>query len=223
MIRILIVEDDDKTAEYLSQGLEQAGFHTCRAADGLNGLSKAKAEPFDLAVVDIMLPKLDGLSMIGKIRDAGLNLPIVILSAKDSVEYKIQGLETGSDDYLAKPFSFAELLARVQALLRRAGAAAEPTSLVYQELSLDLLRRKVKRGEEEIELQPLEFQLLEYLTRNHGRVVSKTTILEYVWKYHYDTRSNIVEAGIFRLREKLDKSFEKKLIHTVRGFGYVLE
>ncbi|MGN0872750.1 MAG: response regulator [Victivallales bacterium] len=222
-MRILIVEDDEKTAEYLAEGLKQAGFRTCRAANGLEGLLKAKSEPFDLAVVDIMLPKLDGLSMIGEIRSAGLKLPVIVLSARDSVESKIKGLETGSDDYLAKPFSFAELLARIQALLRRAGDAAEPTSLVYQDLSLDLLRRKVMRGGKEILLQPLEFQLLEFLMRNHGRVVSRTTILEHVWEYHYDTQSNIVESGIFRLREKIDKAFEKKLIHTVRGFGYVME
>ncbi len=222
-MRILIVEDDEKTAEYLAEGLKQAGFRTCRAADGLEGLLKAKSEPFDLAVVDVMLPKLDGLSMIGEIRSAGLKLPVIILSARDSVESRIKGLETGSDDYLVKPFSFPELLARIHALLRRAGDAAEPVSLVYLDLSLDLLRRKVMRGGKEILLQPLEFQLLEFLVRNHGRVVSRTTILEHVWEYHCDTQSNIVESGIFRLREKLDKAFEKKLIHTVRGFGYVLE
>ncbi|MEA4863073.1 MAG: response regulator [Victivallaceae bacterium] len=222
-MRILIVEDDLKTAEYIAQGLHQAGFRTCHAADGLDGLFKAKTEPFDLAVVDIMMPKLDGFSVIEEIRAAGLKLPIIVLSAKDSVENKIKGLEKGSDDYLAKPFSFAELLARIQALLRRANSVAEPTSLVYQDLTLDLLRRKVLRGGEEIPMQPLELQLLEYLMRNHGRVVSKTTILEHVWEYNFDTQSNIVEAGIFRLREKIDKPFEKKLIHTVRGFGYVLE
>ncbi len=222
-MRILIVEDDDKTAEYLAKGLKQAGYRTCRAGDGLDGLVKARTETFDLAVVDVMLPKLDGFSMIGELRAAGLKFPILVLSAKDSVESKIKGLETGGDDYLAKPFSFAELLARIRALLRRVGDAAEPTVLVYQDLSLDLLRRKVTRGGEPVQLQPLEFQLLEYLMRNHGRVVTKTTILEHVWEYHFDTQSNIVEAGIFRLREKIDKPFEKKLIHTVRGFGYVLE
>ena len=222
-MRILIVEDDAKTSKYIAQGLQQAGFRTCHAADGLDGLFKAKTEPFDLAVVDIMMPKLDGFSLIEEIRAAGLKLPIIVLSAKDSVENKVKGLEKGSDDYLAKPFSFAELLARVQALLRRANSVAEPTSLVYQDITLDLLRRKVARGGEEIPLQPLELQLLEYLMRNHGRVVSKTTILEHVWEYNFDTQSNIVEAGIFRLREKIDKPFEKKLIHTVRGFGYVLE
>lgn len=222
-MRILIIEDDIKTAEYISQGLKQAGFRTGHAADGLDGLFKAKTEPFDLAIVDIMLPKLDGFSVIEEIRDAGLKFPIIVLSAKDSVESKIKGLEKGSDDYLAKPFSFAELLARINAHLRRASDTAEPTSLVYKDLTLDLMRRKVTRCTEKIILQPLEFQLLEYLIRNHGRVVSKTTILEHVWEYNFDTGSNIVEAGIFRLREKIDKPFDTKLIHTVRGFGYVLE
>ncbi len=222
-MRILIVEDDAKTSKYIAQGLQQAGFRTCNAADGQDGLRKAKTEPFDLAVVDIMMPKLDGFSVIEAIRAAGLKLPIIVLSAKDSVENKVKGLEKGSDDYLAKPFSFTELLARIQALLRRANSVAEPTSLAYQDITLDLLRRKVSRGGEEIPLQPLELLLLEYLMRNHGRVVSKTTILEHVWEYNFDTQSNIVEAGIFRLREKIDKPFEKKLIHTVRGFGYVLE
>lgn len=223
IMRILIIEDDVKTAEYISQGLQQAGFRICHVTDGQEGLFKVRTEPFDLAVVDIMLPKLDGFSVIEQIRSAGLKLPIIVLSARNSVESKIKGLEKGSDDYLAKPFSFAELLARIQALLRRANAVAEPTSLIYQDLTLDLLRRKVLRNGEEILLQPLEFQLLEYLMRNHGRVISKTTILEHVWEYNFDTQSNIVEAGIFRLRDKVDKPFEKKLIHTVRGFGYVLE
>ena len=222
-MRILIIEDDDQTAGFVSKGLQEAGFRTCRAADGLDGLFKAKTEPFDLAVVDIMLPKLDGLSVIGEIRAAKNTMPIIVLSAKDSVESKISGLEKGGDDYLAKPFSFGELLARIQALLRRASQSAEPTSLVVGDLELDLLARKVSRSGEAIDLQPLEFQLLEYLMRNHGRVVSKTTILEHVWEYNFDTQSNIVEAGIFRLRDKIDKSFEKKMIRTVRGFGYVLE
>ena len=146
-----------------------------------------------------------------------------MLSAKDSVDSKISGLERGGDDYLAKPFSFAELLARIQALLRRASLASEPTVLAVGDLEMDLLRRTVTRAGQAINLQPLEFQLLEYLVRNHGRVVSKTTILERVWEYHFDSQSNIVEAGIFRLRDKIDKPFEKKMIRTVRGFGYVLE
>lgn len=189
----------------------------------LDGLFKAKSEPFDAAVVDIMLPKLDGLTVIEEIRAARLRLPIIVLSARDSVESKIKGLEKGGDDYLAKPFSFSELLARIQALIRRATATSEPTELTVRDLSLDLIRRKVTRRNVPIELQPLEFQLLEYLMRNTGRVVSKTTILEHVWEYNFDTQTNIVEAGIFRLREKIDKPFDDKMIRTVRGFGYVLE
>lgn len=222
-MRILIIEDDDQTADFVGKGLQEAGFRTCRAADGLDGLFKAKTEPFDLAVIDIMLPKLDGLAVIGEIRASKNNMPIIVLSAKDSVESKIAGLEQGGDDYMAKPFSFAELLARIQALLRRATQSAEPTSLTVGDLVMDLLGRKVTRGGIPLDLQPLEFQLLEYLMRNHGRVVSRTTILEHVWEYNFDTQSNIVEAGIFRLREKLDKPFAKKMIRTVRGFGYVLE
>ncbi len=222
-MRILIIEDDRQTADFISKGLQQAGFRTCLASDGLDGLFKAKTEPFDLAVADIMLPKLDGLSVIGELRAAGNNLPILVLSARDSVEDKIKGLEKGGDDYLAKPFSFSELLARIQALLRRASHTAEPSSLTVGDLELNLLTRKVTRAGTPVELQPLEFQLLEYLMRNHGRVVSKTTILEHVWEYNFDTQSNIVEAGIFRLRDKIDKAFEKKMIRTVRGFGYVLE
>jgi len=222
-MRILIIEDDVQPAGFVGMGLQQAGFRVCHAADGLDGLFKAKTEPFDLAVIDIMLPKLDGLAVIEEIRNAKLTLPIIVLSAKDSVESKIRGLEKGGDDYLSKPFSFGELLARIQALLRRAGQTAEPTTLAVGDLEMDLLRRKVTRGGETIDLQPLEFQLLEYLMRNRGRVVSKTTILEHVWEYNFDTQSNIVEAGISRLREKIDKPFETKLIRTVRGFGYVLE
>ncbi len=222
-MKILIIEDDRQTAEFVAKGLQDAGFHTCCAFDGLDGLLKAKAEPFDLAVVDIMLPKLDGLSVIDGIREAKNNMPVIVLSAKDSVDSKISGLERGGDDYLAKPFSFAELLARIQALLRRASLASEPTTLSVGELEINLLRRTVTRAGQQIDLQPLEFQLLEYLMRNRGRVVSKTTILERVWEYHFDSQSNIVEAGIFRLRDKIDKPFEKKMIRTVRGFGYVLE
>ena len=223
-MRILIIEDDAKTAAFIAKGLQEAGFRTAHAADGVDGLFKAKTEPFDAAVVDIMLPKLDGLSVIEEIRTAGVKLPIIVLSARDSVASKVAGLEKGGDDSLAKPFSFSELLARIQALLRRSNSAGgEPTLLTVGDLKLDLLRRKVERAGVDIDLQPLEFQLLEYLMRNHGRVVSKTTILEHVWEYNFDTQTNIVEAAIFRLRDKIDKDFEPKMIRTVRGFGYVLE
>lgn len=222
-MRILIVEDDRGTAEFVSTGLSQSGFRCEHVDNGLEGLVRLRSGEFDLAIVDLMLPKLDGLSMIEEVRSAGLTLPIIVLSARDSVESKIKGLERGGDDYMAKPFSFAELLARIQALLRRAAHVAEPTSLVVGDLAMDLLSRKVTRNGINIDLQPLEFQLLEYLMRNRGKVVSRTTILEHVWEYNFDTQSNIVEAGIFRLREKIDKPFEKKMIRTVRGFGYVLD
>lgn len=222
-MRILLIEDDAKTAEIILKGFQQAGFETCHAADGLDGLFKAKNAPFDAAVIDVMLPKLNGFTVIEELRAAGLKLPIIVLSAKDSVESKITGLEKGGDDYLAKPFSMAELIARVHAQLRRASCAAEPTVLTVEDLTLDLISRKVVRGGERIELQPLEYQLLEYLMRNKGRVVSKNTIMEHVWEYHFDTRTNIVESRVCRLREKIDKPFARKLIRTVRGFGYVLE
>ena len=215
-MKILIIEDDKATAEFVAKGLQDAGYQTGHAEDGVRGLEMAKSGTFDLAVVDIMLPGLDGFAVIRGIREAGVEMPLLVLSAKDSVESKISGLDCGGDDYLAKPFSFGELLARIQALLRRAARAAEPTRLTVGDLTMDLLRREVRRAGEVLDLQPLEFQLLEYLMRNHGRVVTRTTILEHVWKYNFDTQTNIVEAAVFRLREKIDK-------RTVRGFGYVLE
>lgn len=222
-MKILIIEDDKATAEFVAKGLQDAGYQTGHAEDGVRGLEMAKSGTFGLAVVDIMLPGLDGFAVIRGIREAGVEMPLLVLSAKDSVESKISGLDCGGDDYLAKPFSFGELLARIQALLRRAARAAEPTRLTVGDLTMDLLRREVRRAGEVLDLQPLEFQLLEYLMRNHGRVVTRTTILEHVWKYNFDTQTNIVEAAVFRLREKIDKPFEKKMLRTVRGFGYVLE
>lgn len=222
-MKILIIEDDKATAEFVAKGLQDAGYQTGHAEDGVRGLEMAKSGTFDLAVVDIMLPGLDGFAVIRGIREAGVEMPLLVLSAKDSVESKISGLDCGGDDYLAKPFSFGELLARIQALLRRAARAAEPTRLTVGDLTMDLLRREVRRAGDVLDLQPLEFQLLEYLMRNHGRVVTRTTILEHVWKYNFDTQTNIVEAAVFRLREKIDKPFEKKMLRTVRGFGYVLE
>ena len=223
-MRILLIEDDLKTADFIVQGLAQAGFRTTHAADGLDGLSKAKNEKFDLIVVDIMLPKLDGFSVIVEVRRAGLSLPIIVLSAKDSVENKIKGLEKGGDDYLSKPFSLAELIARIQALLRRTMSGNEdPVELRVADLTLNIVTRKVYRDGQKMDLQPLEYQLLEYLMRNTGRVVSKTTIMEHVWEYNFDTKTNIVEARVCRLRDKIDKPFKRKLLQTVRGFGYVLE
>ena len=218
-----MIEDDARTAAFILKGLKQAGFTTVHAEDGKTGLFKAKTEEFDLAVIDIMLPVMDGFSVIEKIRAAKITTPIIILSAKNAVEDKIRGLQLGSDDYLAKPFSFSELLARIQALLRRANTASDPTTLTVADLTIDLLSHRVTRGNVRIDIQPLEFQLLEYLVRNTGRVVSKTMIMEHVWEYNFDPQTNVVEARVCRLRDKIDKPFERKLIHTVRGFGYVLE
>ena len=222
-MKILLSEDDARTAGFILKGLKQAGFTTVHAEDGKTGLFKAKTEEFDLAVIDIMLPVMDGFSVIEKIRAAKITTPIIILSAKNAVEDKIRGLQLGSDDYLAKPFSFSELLARIQALLRRANTASDPTTLTVADLTIDLLSHRVTRGNVRIDIQPLEFQLLEYLVRNTGRVVSKTMIMEHVWEYNFDPQTNVVEARVCRLRDKIDKPFERKLIHTVRGFGYVLE
>ena len=222
-MKILLIEDDARTAAFILKGLKQAGFTTVHAEDGKTGLFKAKTEEFDLAVIDIMLPVMDGFSVIEKIRAAKITTPIIILSAKNAVEDKIRGLQLGSDDYLAKPFSFSELLARIQALLRRANTASDPTTLTVADLTNDLLSHRVTRGNVRIDIQPLEFQLLEYLVRNTGRVVSKTMIMEHVWEYNFDPQTNVVEARVCRLRDKIDKPFERKLIHTVRGFGYVLE
>lgn len=222
-MKILLIEDDAKTADFILKGLQQAGFATLHAADGAAGLEKARNEEFDLAVIDIMLPEMDGFTVIEKMRVAKLRQPVLVLSARDSVDDKVRGLETGGDDYLAKPFSFSELLARIQALLRRAGGAADPTVLSIADLTIDLLSRRVTRGGVVIDIQPLEYSLLEYLARNTGRVVSKNMIIENVWEYNFDPQTNIVEARMCKLRDKIDKPFERKLIRTVRGFGYVLE
>jgi len=222
-MRILIVEDDKRTGEFIELGLRQAGYRTDRVFTGLDGWFKARTETYDLAIVDVMLPELDGISLIRKLRDSRITFPVIVLSAKASESNKIKGLESGADDYLAKPFSLAELIARVQAHLRRATAAAEPTELVVEDLRMNLITRKVFRGADQITVQPLEFQLLEYLMRNKGRVVSKSTIIQHVWESNFDTHTNIVESRISRLREKVDGPYEKKLITTVRGFGYRME
>ncbi|MBN1829938.1 MAG: response regulator transcription factor [Deltaproteobacteria bacterium] len=222
-MRILLVEDDAKIASFVVKGLRAAGFAVDHAPDGEDGLHFALTEPYDAAVIDIMLPKLDGLALIERMRKAGVNTPVIILSARGSVEDRIAGLQTGSDDYMTKPFSFSELLARVQALIRRSSGVSESTRLLYADLSMNLLTRRVERGGRNIELQPLEFSLLEYLMRNAGNVVSKTMIMEHVWDYNFDPMTNVVEARICRLRDKIDKGGTKKLIQTVRGVGYVLK
>jgi two-component system OmpR family response regulator len=222
-MRLLLVEDDVKTASFVERGLREAGFTVEHATDGEQGLQLALTEPYDVAIVDLMLPKMDGLTLIESLRRQKINIPVIILSAKRSVDDRIKGLQTGGDDYLTKPFAFAELLARVQGLIRRSSGVSEPTSLKVGELSMNLLTREVVRGGKEIELQPREFALLEYLMRNQAKVVSKTMIMEHVWDYSFDPQTNVVEARICRLRDKVDKGFGKRLIHTIRGVGYVLK
>jgi len=222
-MRILLVEDDLKIASFIVKGLRATGYAVDHAADGDEGLHLALTQPYDTAIIDIMLPKLDGLTLIERIRKEKVNTPVIILSAKDSIDDRVKGLQTGGDDYLTKPFAFSELLARVQALIRRAGGISEPTQLNLGELSINLLTREVTRGGRKIELQPLEFSLLEYLMRNKERIVSKTMIMEHVWDYNFDPQTNVVEVRISRLRDKIDRGFDKKLIHTVRGVGYVLK
>lgn len=223
-MRILLIEDDARTADFIQKGLQQAGHSTLYARDGADGYFKAKTEPCDLAVVDVMLPAMDGFSVVKRLREESITLPVIFLSARNAVEDRVRGLESGGDDYLVKPFSFSELLARIQALLRRISSTqAEPVKLTVADLTIDLLSHRVYRGETRIDIQPMEYALLEYLARNAGRVVSKTMIMDHVWEYNFDPCTNIVETRICRLREKLDKPFPEKLLHTVRGFGYVLE
>lgn len=221
-MRILLVEDDLKIASFIVKGLEEAGFAMDHAADGEDGLHLALNEPYDAAIIDLMLPKLDGLTLIEQLRQQKVNTPVIILSAKRSIDDRIKGLQMGGDDYLTKPFSFSELLARVQALIRRANRAVEPTSLSFEDLSMNLITREVKRGDKVIDLQPKEFALLEYIMRNAGRVVSKTMILEHVWDYNFDPQTDVVDVLVCRLRSKVDRSFDQKMIHTIRGVGYVL-
>ena len=222
-MRLLLVEDDIKIASFIIKGFKAAGFAVDHAANGEDGLHLALTEPYDAAIVDLMLPRLDGLSLIDRLRRDGGKTPVIILSAKSSIDDRVKGLYAGGDDYLTKPFAFTELLARVQALIRRAGGVGEPRRLTIGDLSIDLPTRKVIRKDTPIELQPREFALLEYLMRNKGNVVSKTMIMEHVWDYNFDPQTNVVEARICRLRDKIDKPFEKKLIHTIRGVGYVLK
>ena len=222
-MRILIVEDDKEISAFIAGGLKQAGFSADSVFDGEEGLARAITEPYALIVLDLMLPKLDGLAMVERMRGKGVKTPVIILSAKRSVDDRINGLRAGGDDYLTKPFSFSELLARVQALIRRAGDIAEVSRLEAGELSLDLITREVRRGENKIELQAREFSLLEYLLRNAGRPVSKAMILENIWGYDFDPQTNVVDVLVCRLRDKLDKPFKEKFIQTIRGVGYVLK
>jgi two-component system OmpR family response regulator len=222
-MRLLVVEDDKKIASFVSRGLREAGYVVDIAERGDEALQLALHNHYDLAIVDLMLPGLDGLSLIERWRAQKVKMPVIILSAKRSVDDRVKGLQVGGDDYLTKPFAFSELLARIQALVRRSTAMSEPTTLTYGDLTLDLLSREVTRGGRKIELQAREFALLEYLLRNAGRVVSKTMILEHVWDYNFDPKTNVIDVLVSRLRSKVDRDFDRKFIHTMRGFGYVLK
>lgn len=221
-MRVLIVEDDPTIAGFVAKGLREAGFAVDTAADGQAGLEQARSFPYDAAIVDVMLPGRDGLALVEALRREGVRTPVLFLSARHTVDDRVRGLQAGGDDYLVKPFAFAELLARVQALLRRASGAAEPLRLAVADLELDLLTREVRRGGRRIELPPKEWALLEYLMRQAGRVVSKTMILAHVYDYSFDPGTNVVDVLVHRLREKIDQGFGSRLLHTVRGAGYVL-
>jgi two-component system, OmpR family, response regulator len=219
-MRVLIVEDDPKIASFVANGLKQNGYAVDACADGDEGLALASTIHYDAAVVDVMLPKMDGLSLVRRLRQQKVQTPVIVLSAKAAVDDRIRGLQAGADDYLTKPFSFSELLARIQALIRRASHAIEPTRLTVGDLSLDLVERTVHRGSTRLELPPREFALLEYLMRNPERVVTKTMILEHIFDYSFDPQTNVVDVLVHRLRGKIDS--DKRRIHTLRGVGYML-
>jgi DNA-binding response OmpR family regulator len=222
-MRALVVEDDPTIAEFVERGLREAGFAVDCEVDGERGLQAALTTSYDIAIVDVMLPGRDGLSLVDALRKRRVATPVLILSARRSVDDRVRGLQAGGDDYLTKPFAFAELLARVQALLRRTSqATAAATTLTVEDLEMDLLSRRVVRGGTTLDLRPREFALLEYLMRNAGRVVSKTMILSHVWGYQFDPQTNVVDVLVSRLREKIDRPFDRALLQTVRGVGYVL-
>jgi two-component system OmpR family response regulator len=222
-MRLLIVEDDIKIAALIEKGMREAGFEVEVCHDGNSGLAQGLTGRYDAAVIDIMLPGLDGLQVIEQLREQRVSTPVLILSARQSVDDRIRGLQRGGDDYMVKPFSFNELLARIQALIRRDKKHGEPTTLEYEDLSMDLLRREVRRQGEKIELPAKEYALLEYLMRHPENIVSKTSILEQVYEYSFDPQTNVVDVLVCRLRNKIDRDFQQKLIHTVRGMGYVLK
>ncbi len=220
-MRILVVEDDAKIASFVVNGLKQSGFAVDRCADGEEGHTFASATAYDAAIIDVMLPRLDGLTLVQKLRKEGVRVPVIILSAKASVDDRVKGLQSGGDDYLTKPFAFSELLARVQALIRRSTNTSEPSRLTVGDLTVDLLNREVGRGGKNIELQGREFALLEYLMRHAGRVVTKTMIMEHIWDYSFDPQTNVVDVLVCRLRNKIDP--DKEMLQTIRGVGYVLK
>jgi two-component system, OmpR family, response regulator len=220
-MKILLVEDDAETASYVAAGLREYGHVVDHAATGPDGLQLATGQPHDVLIIDRMLPGLDGLAIVKAVRSAGLRAPILLLTTMDGIDDRVEGLESGADDYLIKPFAFAELLARTNALARRPANTVE-TILRVADLEMDLVKRTVTRGARKIVLQPREFQLLEYFMRNAGRVVTRTMLLEHVWDFHFDPRTNIVETHVSRLRGKVDRDFNVGLIHTIRGSGYSL-
>jgi DNA-binding response OmpR family regulator len=222
-MRVLLVEDDRTIADFVAAGLRQEGFVVDTADNGVDGLDRARTNAYDVAVVDVMLPRLDGLSLVAALRRANVQTPVLFLSAKRSVDDRVQGLRTGGDDYLTKPFAFPELLARLEALTRRSPGQPEPARLQLADLTLDRLTRRVERAGQAIELRPREFALLEFLMHHSGKVVSKTMILSHVWNYSFDPGTNVVDVLVFRLREKIDRNFHPRLLHTVRGIGYVLK
>ncbi|GAB6097092.1 response regulator transcription factor [Desulfatiferula olefinivorans] len=222
-MRILIVEDDIKIALFIKKGLTEAGFAVDHVENGRDGLLYFQTQTYDAAVIDLMLPGMDGLTLIEQIRKKRINTPILILSARRTVNDRIRGIQQGGDDYLVKPFAFSELLVRIQALIRRAGGVMEPTTLSVGPLSMDLMKRKVFRNGEELDLQPKEFALLEHFMRHPGMPLSKSLILEKLWDFSFDPQTNVVDVLICRLRAKIDKDYSEKLIRTIRGVGYVLD
>jgi two-component system OmpR family response regulator len=224
-VRVLIIEDDKDVASFIQKGLAQAGWNVDHADDGKDGLFLATTESYDALIVDRMLPGVDGLTVIRTLRASNNTTPVLVLSALGEVDDRVSGLRAGGDDYLVKPFAFTELVARLEALIRRAGAknASAETVLQVADLRMDLLRREVRRGERAIDLQPREFQLLEFLMRHTGQVVTRTMLLEGVWDYHFDPQTNVIDVHISRLRSKIDKGFDRPLLHTVRGAGYRLD
>ena len=221
-MRLLIIEDDRESADYLVKAFREVGHVADHAADGEEGLAMAENGDYDVLVVDRMLPKRDGLSLIGELRDKGNTTPVLILSALGQVDDRIKGLRAGGDDYLPKPYAFAELLARVEVLSRRHGGPAEETTYKVGDLELDRLSHRVARGKDELTLQPREFRLLEYLMKHAGQVVTRTMLLENVWDYHFDPQTNVIDVHISRLRSKIDKGFDRPLLHTIRGAGYMI-
>jgi two-component system, OmpR family, response regulator len=222
-MRLLVVEDDPKIASFIVKGFKESGFAVDHYANGAEALNYALVEPYSSVVLDIMLPGLDGLSLVQELRKNKVETPVLLLSAKASVDDRVRGLRSGGDDYLTKPFSFVELLARVEALVRRGTRMSEPSSLTAGDLTLDLLARKVSRAGKSLELQAREFALLEYLMRNAGRVVTKAMILTHIWDYSFEPQTNVVDVLVCRLRTKVDKGYAKSRIRTLRGLGYMLD